>query len=322
MDNGTTVISGYVSRTEVMMSEIFYLTKRNCLVYVRDKSAVFFSLLSMLIVLGLMVIFLGAMNSRDLVRILAEYGGERDSVMDEKNATYVIWLWTLAGILVVNAVTVTLTVLGTMVQDETRKRIMGFYVTPVKRIKLVFGYVLASWIVGTVMCLLTLAAGEVYFLIRGYEILSVSVNLKLLLMIMLNTFVFSALGYLLALFVHSESGWSGMLTVVGTLVGFVGGIYIPLAALSEKLQVVLKALPVLHGTAMMRKVCTQQAVAEIFEGLPAKVSDIFNEQMGITLFWGEDRIDIKQQVIFLLIYAIVATGIAVVINKRRKLRDR
>ncbi len=304
------------------MSEIFYLTKRNCLVYVRDKSAVFFSLLSMLIVLGLMVIFLGAMNSRDLVRILAEYGGERDSVMDEKNATYVIWLWTLAGILVVNAVTVTLTVLGTMVQDETRKRIMGFYVTPVKRIKLVFGYVLASWIVGTVMCLLTLAAGEVYFLIRGYEILSVSVNLKLLLMIMLNTFVFSALGYLLALFVHSESGWSGMLTVVGTLVGFVGGIYIPLAALSEKLQVVLKALPVLHGTAMMRKVCTQQAVAEIFEGLPAKVSDIFNEQMGITLFWGEDRIDIKQQVIFLLIYAIVATGIAVVINKRRKLRDR
>ncbi len=304
------------------MSEIFYLTKRNCLVYVRDKSAVFFSLLSMLIVLGLMVIFLGAMNSRDLVRMLAEYGGERDSVMDEKNATYVIWLWTLAGILVVNAVTVTLTVLGTMVQDETRKRIMGFYVTPVKRIKLVFGYVLASWIVGTVMCLLTLGAGEVYFLIRGYEILSVSVNLKLLLMIMLNTFVFSALGYLLALFVHSESGWSGMLTVVGTLVGFVGGIYIPLAALSEKLQAVLKALPVLHGTAMMRKVCTQQAVAEIFEGLPAKVSDIFNEQMGITLFLGENRIDINQQVIFLLIYAIVATGIAVVINKRRKLRDR
>lgn len=304
------------------MSEIFYLTKRNCLVYVRDKSAVFFSLLSMLIVLGLMVIFLGAMNSRDLVRMLAEYGGERDSVMDEKNATYVIWLWTLAGILVVNAVTVTLTVLGTMVQDETRKRIMGFYVTPVKRIKLVFGYVLASWIVGTVMCLLTLGADEVYFLIRGYEILSVSVNLKLLLMIMLNTFVFSALGYLLALFVHSESGWSGMLTVVGTLVGFVGGIYIPLAALSEKLQAVLKALPVLHGTAMMRKVCTQQAVAEIFEGLPAKVSDIFNEQMGITLFLGENRIDINQQVIFLLIYAIVATGIAVVINKRRKLRDR
>ncbi len=304
------------------MTEIFYLTKRNCMVYLRDKSAVFFSLLSMLIVLGLMVIFLGAMNSRSLVQILAEYGGERDTALDEKNAAYVIQLWTLAGILVVNAVTVTLTVLGAMVQDETRKRILGFYVTPVKRIKLVFGYVLASWIVGTIMCLLTLAAGEVYFLIRGYEVLSVSVNLKLLLMIMLNTFVFSSLGYLLALFVHSESGWSGMLTVVGTLVGFVGGIYIPMAALSEKLQTVLKALPVLHGAAMMRQVCTEHAVTEIFEGLPTGIADVFNEEMGITLFWGEDMIDIKQQVIFLLVYAIVAIGIAAVINKKRRLRDR
>ena len=33
------------------MKEILYLTKRNSLIYMRDKKAVFFSVLSMLIVL-------------------------------------------------------------------------------------------------------------------------------------------------------------------------------------------------------------------------------------------------------------------------------
>ncbi len=58
----------------------------------------------------------------------------------------------------VNAVTVTLTVTGAMVQDETEKRLMAFYVKPVSRVKLSLGYILAAWVVGTGMCLLTLAA--------------------------------------------------------------------------------------------------------------------------------------------------------------------
>lgn len=100
------------------MREIFYLTKRNCLVYLRDKSAVFFSLLSMLIVLGLMVVFLGKMNSENVLSVIEEYGGREITAQDRENAAYLIQMWTLAGIISVNAVTVTMTVLGNMVQDE------------------------------------------------------------------------------------------------------------------------------------------------------------------------------------------------------------
>ena len=98
------------------MKEIGYLVKRNSLLFLRERSAVFFSLLSMLIVLALMVIFLGRMNSQALVDLLSEWGGERDLAADERNAAYLIQLWTLAGILVVNAVTVTLTVKSGMEQ--------------------------------------------------------------------------------------------------------------------------------------------------------------------------------------------------------------
>ena len=44
------------------MREIYYLLKRNILLYLRDRVSVFFSILSMLIVLALMVIFLGNMR--------------------------------------------------------------------------------------------------------------------------------------------------------------------------------------------------------------------------------------------------------------------
>lgn len=304
------------------MREIFYMTKRNCLIYVRDRSAVFFSLLSTLIVLGLMVVFLGQMNSESLVSLLAQYGGVRDAAADEKNAEYLVQLWTLGGILVVNAVSVTLTVLGIMVRDEARKRIMAFYVTPVKRIRLSLGYIFSAWLVGVAMCTVALVVGEAYFAFQGHGLLPVEKIVELLAMIALNCFTFASIGYFLAIFVHSESGWSGMLTVVGTLVGFAGGIYLPLGGLSEQLQTVLKCFPVLHGAAMMRDVCTEEAIVETFQGLPESAQGIFRERMGITLYAGEDEIFLWQQVLFLLIYATIAIVIAALLNRKRKLRDR
>lgn len=304
------------------MREILYLTKRNCLIYFRDKTAVFFSVLSMMIVLALMVIFLGSMNSEAVVRILAEYGGERDTALDERNAEYLIQLWTLAGILAVNSVTVTLTCMGAMVQDETHKRIMALYVTPVKRIRLVFGYTLSAWLVGTFMCVLTLFVGEVFFLLRGTGLLPVLSLLMLCGIVCVNTFTFSALGYLLALFVHSDSAWSGALTIVGTLVGFVGGIYLPMGSLTEKVQMILKCLPVLHGVSMMRQVSTASALNSTFAGLPEAVSGAFRREMGITVYVGEHCFSAPEQLAILAAYAIIAIAAAALTNRKRRLKDR
>ena len=287
------------------MKEIGYLVKRNSLLFLRERSAVFFSLLSMLIVLALMVIFLGRMNSQALVDLLSEWGGERDLAADERNAAYLIQLWTLAGI---------------MVQDETEKRLMAFYVTPVSRLKLSLGYILSAWLVGTGMCLLTLAAGEGYFALQGYGLLKAGRVLALVGMIALNTFVFAAIAYLFALSVHNSSAWSGLLTIVGTLVGFVGGIYLPMDSLSAPVQSALKCLPVLHGASMMRQVCTEEAIGEAFAGMPRGAEDIFREAMGITVMAGEHKISSGEQVLILLLYAIIAIGAGAVLSRRRKLR--
>lgn len=304
------------------MKEIFYLMKRNVLLFIRDYSAVFFSILSMMIVLALMVIFLGSMNSENVVNVLAEFGGERDAAKDKQNAEYLIQMWTLAGILVVNTVTVTLTVMGNMVKDETTGRLASLYTTPVKRIKITLGYIFSAWLIGTGMCVLTLAVGEAYMVMQGHELIPAISLLKLLGMIMLNGFVYAALGYLLALFIHSDSAWSGMLTIVGTLVGFVGGIYLPMSMLPEGVVKVLKALPVLHGAAMMRVLLTKDAMQETFAGLPEEVEAVFRERMGIAIMINDNEVTLGYQILFLLAYGIIAVVIAAVISKRRKVRDR
>ncbi len=304
------------------MKEILYLTKRNSLIYMRDKKAVFFSVLSMLIVLGLMVIFLGSMNSQDLLLLLERYGGERNEAQDRINVEHLIQLWILSGILIVNSVTVTLTVIGTMVQDEEQSRLASFYVAPVKRGKLVLGYVLAAWFTGAGLSILTLIAGELYMVFSGKGLLPVSTLMVMCGMIFLNTFVYASIGYLLAMFIHSYSAWGGMLTIVGTLVGFAGGIYLPLSSFSERIQTVLKCLPVLQGVSMMRKVCLEEVTEITFEGMPSQAVEIFQERMGVTLTAGERLISLGEQFSILAFYGIIAVMIAVFFNKRRKLKDR
>ncbi len=287
------------------MKTIRQLVKRNSLLYVRDKSAVFFSMLSMLVVLGLMVVFLGNMNRDNVVSLLAEYGGSRDTETDLENAEHLIEMWTIAGILVVNAVMVTLTVIGVKIQDEEKKRLQSFYGSPVKPVKIALGYIFSALLIGTVMCILTLAAAEAYIAARGGSLLNPEETLQVAGLIVLNVFLYSCTLFFVSMFVHSNSAWSGFGTVIGTLAGFVGGIYLPMGFLPEKVQTVLKALPVLHGSAMLREIFTKKALETTFRGLPVEVAEEYKAYMGITVEAGEKVLGGEIQTVFLLGVAII-----------------
>lgn len=303
------------------MNEIKAMTKRNLLVYFRNRSAVFFSLLSALILLAIMVVFLGESSSNELRIVLNQYG---NGLVEEnaENASWLVQLWIMGGILGINSVTVSLTAIGAMVEDEESGRLRAFYVTPASRLRLSLGYILSAWISTMVICLVTLAAGEAFFALKGHPVLGIVDLVSLVGVIALNAFVFSAIGYLMALFIRTGSAWSGMLTVVGTLVGFLGGTYIPVSSMSDWLQNVVKLLPVIHGTALIRRICLQAPAKIVFNGMPDMVQQAFFEQMGVTLKNGSQTISILGQILILVAWAVVVIAIAAAIAKRRKLKDR
>ena len=86
------------------MEQFKAITVRNLRLYFRDKGSIFFSLLSMIIVIGLMVFFLGDMNIDSITELLGEFPG-RDAAADADNARRLVLAWTCAGILSINAVT-------------------------------------------------------------------------------------------------------------------------------------------------------------------------------------------------------------------------
>ena len=82
------------------------ISRRNLLVYFRDRATVFFSMLSVLITFGMYILFLGDMYASSF----DEFGDVR-FLMDS---------WIMAGIIGVTSVSTTLGAYGIMVDDEAR----------------------------------------------------------------------------------------------------------------------------------------------------------------------------------------------------------
>jgi multidrug/hemolysin transport system permease protein len=256
-------------------------------IYLRDKGSVFFSLLSMLIVLILMLFFLGDMSVESLTDLLSELPG-RNAGQDADHALMFVTLWTCAGIVSINAVTVTLAVYSSMIKDRTEGRFASICTAPVSRFTISAAYVTSAWICSCIICVLTLVLSEIYCIAKGGVYFSFLSHLKLFGMIGVNSFTYAALMYLVAVLVKTQGAWSGIGTIVGTLVGFLGGIYLPIGSLAENVGNILKCTPVIYGAKMFRSIMTEEICREIFGGAPEKLQTEYLDAMGVTMdFFGK-----------------------------------
>ncbi|HYH02754.1 MAG TPA: ABC transporter permease, partial [Bacillota bacterium] len=185
------------------MRTLWSLTKRNILVYLKDKAAVFFSLLSALITIGLYAIFLAETNIQAVEALIP---ASRSSI------TYLVNSWVMAGIIVVNSITVTLGVLGNMIEDEVENRLPAFLVSPVNRTKLTLGYILAAFIVGNILCLFTLFLSQLYIVGTGGALLTFTQLIQVIGLIGLNVFASTCAVFFMVTFVRSRNAFATLST--------------------------------------------------------------------------------------------------------------
>lgn len=303
------------------MEQFEAITVRNLRLYFRDKGSIFFSLLSMIIVIGLMVFFLGDMNIDGITELLGQFPG-RDATVDADNARRLVLSWTCAGILSINAVTVTLAVYSVMIKDRVNGKLGSIYTAPVSRLAITAGYIAAAWVASLFMCVLTLVISELYGMAKGLDAFSFMTHMKLLGMIMINSFTYAAFMYLLALIAKTEGAWNGIGTVIGTLVGFLGGIYIPIGTLADTVGNIMKCTPIIYGTAMFRSVMTEDIVDTTFAGVPEDVIAEYRKVMGINLSVGGKELGITQEWLILLVCGILFLGLGVWVFSHSKKTDR
>ena len=242
-------------------------TKRNILLYFRDKTAVFFSLLTVMILIALYVLFLGDLTSKGLP--------------DFPSKKSLLTSWFIAGILAVTSMTTTLGSFGILVEDRANKRMLDFYASPISRAKLVGGYISSALFIGVIMCTFTFTVANVFLFISGEALLAFDKTILLVGVILLAVVSSGSMVLLVVSFFKTTNAFAAASTVIGTLLGFLAGIYIPIGTLPDYLQTIVKLFPVSHSAALFRQILMDNSMVEAFANAPAGMKDDFLSEMGI-----------------------------------------
>ncbi len=303
------------------MEELMILTGRHLKTYLRDRSAVFFSLLSAFIIIGLMAFFLGDMNIDAILEIAGPYAAAGDEL--ETLANQLVLSWTFAGILSINAVSVSISVYSGMIRDRVSGKLNSIYTAPVSRLKITLSYILAAWVAAVFICLVSLGVMELYgCAVQRMELYSLKEHIQIVAMIIGNSFVYAAMMYALAMIAKTEGAWGGFGTVIGTLVGFLGGIYLPIGTLSDGIAAMMKCTPIIYGTAAFREVMTKSILEQTFAGVPELITEEYREAMGICLSVGDYTMKMRDEWLILISCGIIFLLVGIGMLKYSKKTDR
>ena len=245
---------------------------RNLKIFFRDRASVFFSLLSAFIIIGLYILFLGDMITGNMQSI--------------PGSRFLIDSWIMAGLLSVTSITTTMGAFGIMVEDTSKKISKDFSASPAKRSSLAGGYILSSFVIGLIMTFVTFILAEVYIVAYGGQVLAVSNIVKLLGVMLLSVLSSTALVLFIVSFFKSNNAFATASTILGTLIGFLTGVYIPVGQLPEAVQSVIKFFPVSHASVLFRQVMMENPLQTAFAGAPAVASQEFRQMMGVSFRFG------------------------------------
>ncbi|MFW5841689.1 MAG: ABC transporter permease [Bacillota bacterium] len=271
------------------------LVKRHITNYLRDRWAVFFSFLSVLIILGLFLLFLK--NA---------FGGEFAELPD---ANFVIYSWVLAGVLMVATVTVPLGFLGIMVRDLEEKAINDFYVSPVNRNLIVLSYLLSAVIIGMVMSVFNLAIGLIYLAVSFSYAPTVLTIISLLGLLLLSNALFSAILFFATTYIKTSNAHGTLSTLVGTLIGFLAGLYVVIGSLPKTTQTILSALPTMQIASAFRIVYMEEALDRAFINNP-DMRETYEQLLGINLTLGDTPLSLLSIIIITFMLLIIFTALS------------
>jgi len=287
------------------MNAMLFLVRRNILCYFRDRAAVFFSLMAVLIVLMLYLLFLRNMLVDTITKEVVYASSEKLSCLVDS--------WVLAGILGIVSVTASAGSLQAMVDDNVSGKRRDFLVTPMEPYQVAGGYVLSTFLVGLITGYITLVIALVYLLATGcpMDALSVAVCAGLMIPSALSgsIIVFAVISRF-----RSTGAFSGFFAVVSVLIGFLTGIYMPMGSMNPVMQTIGCLVPATHMAALFRQNLCSGSMSDVFGSYDPSA---FRTQMGFDLSIGGFQFTPALSMVYVLAVTAVFFGIAVAMMRRR-----
>ncbi len=244
------------------------LLKRNFILYFRNRSGVFFSLLGALISFLLYIIFL----QKNLT----------DAWSQLPDNTNLLNNWLMGGTLAVTGITTSFTALTQMVQDRENQVDQDLFLTDLGSWGLQVSYLISSIIISFVMQVFMFAVMSLYF----KESPVISHLLEITLIMLLSSLLSSLVNILLIYRFQSVDSLGKMATIVGTASGFLVGTYVPIGVLPDFAQIIMKCTPATYIASLYRQILMKERLETAFTGNSSLLQE-FQEKMGIQINWQE-----------------------------------
>lgn len=282
------------------------LTRRNIILFFKDKGMFFTSLITPAILLVLYATFLGNVYEDSFVAALPE-----GVTFSEKTIDALVGGQLISSILAVSCVTVAFCSNMLMVQDKVSGNIKDLTISPVKSSVLALSYYFATLFSTLIICYAAMVICFIYVANIGW-FMSMSDILFLALDVFLLVMFGTALSSIINFFLSSQGQISAIGTIISAGYGFICGAYMPISSFSTGLQKVISFLPGTYGTALVRNHAMNGAFDEITnEGLPAQAMKNIKDGIDCNLYFFDNKVELP--VMYLILTVTVAVLICVYI---------
>ena len=294
------------------MRQILSLTKRNMTVFLRDKTGVFFSLLSPLLVLLLFILFLGDLQI-DSVKGALESNGVLN-LFESNFPKAVAYNWLIAGVLGVSCITVSFSCLSVIISDREKGIENDFKASPISNVKVYISYILGVFLSTLLIMIIVSFAGLIFLAISGSLNMKVVDYLILYGSIILGSFNASLFAYALTSFIKTTGAHGAFTGLICAVSGFLIGAYMPLSSFPKPIQYVCSIIPGSH-TAGLARVSLLNNYMEEASSKSVEVANSLSDYFSIKINLFNNQIDKTGMFTFLLISTIIFLIINIVIIK-------
>jgi multidrug/hemolysin transport system permease protein len=139
----------------------------------------------------------------------------------------------------------------------------------------------------------------------GGQMLSMASILKVLGVMLLSVLSSTAMVLFLVSFFKSSNAFATASSLLGTMIGFLTGVYIPMGQLPEAVQSIVKFFPVSHASSLFRQVMMDAPLQAAFAGAPKASAQDFQKMMGVSFQIGGAEVTMLTSALVLLGTAVV-----------------
>ena len=229
------------------------LTKRNLLLFFKDKQSILFSLLTSMIVLALYLLFLKDTFVNAMDSAINQFP-DLSSLIDKNDKDMFANLILLTGILGSAMITVPYNCLITLVKDRENKVDYDILVTPLKRGQIILSYFVSAALSSVILTGIILAVGLATICMHGDIYLGTIDILKAFGVVALGSISATSIFMIIVLFLKSVSASGAFFGLLSAVSGFIIGAYIPISQFSEAIQTICNIFPASQITIVLRNV--------------------------------------------------------------------